>query len=176
MSVNDAAFVAGHSLGEYTALCAADSFDLATTARLLRLRGEAMQAAVPVGQGAMAALLGGSLDDARALAEAAAEGEVCVVANDNDPTQVVISGHAGAIGRAIATGQGARAFKPCGIKLPVSAPFHSPLMAPRRRRDARRAWPSTHRVTRFRAADGQRHRRSGDQRSGGDRRAAGGAR
>ena len=128
VSVNGAAFVAGHSLGEYTALCAADSFDLATTARLLRLRGEAMQAAVPVGEGAMAALLGGSLEDARALAEAAADGQVCEVANDNDPTQVVLSGHVGAVERAIGLAK-EHGFRRA-VSLPVSAPFHSPLMAP----------------------------------------------
>ena len=121
-------FVAGHSLGEYTALCAAGAFSLADTARLLKLRGQAMQAAVPVGIGAMAALLGADIDKATALAEAAAEGEVCTVANDNDPTQVVISGHRAAIERAIAL------VKEHGIKrgvlLPVSAPFHCPLMQP----------------------------------------------
>lgn len=121
-------FVAGHSLGEYTALCAAGAFSLADTARLLKLRGQSMQAAVPVGVGAMAALLGADIDKAQALAEAAAEGEVCTVANDNDPGQVVLSGHKGAIERAIAL------VKEHGIKrgvaLPVSAPFHCPLMAP----------------------------------------------
>jgi [acyl-carrier-protein] S-malonyltransferase len=120
--------VAGHSLGEYTALCAAGAFSLADTARLLKLRGQAMQAAVPVGVGAMAALLGADVDKAQALADAAAEGQVCAVANDNDPTQVVISGHRGAIERAIAI------VKDHGIKrgvlLPVSAPFHCPLMQP----------------------------------------------
>lgn len=125
---NAASFVAGHSLGEYTALCAAGAFDLSTTARLLKVRGQAMQAAVPVGIGAMAALLGAGVDAAQALADAAAEGEVCTVANDNDPTQVVISGHRGAIERAIAL------VKDHGIKrgvlLPVSAPFHCPLMQP----------------------------------------------
>lgn len=123
-----AAFVAGHSLGEYSALCAAGAFDLATTARLLRRRGEAMQAAVPVGEGAMAALLGAGLDVAQAVAEAAAQGEVCTVANDNDPTQVVISGHRGAVERAldIAREKGARR----AVLLPVSAPFHCPLMQP----------------------------------------------
>jgi [acyl-carrier-protein] S-malonyltransferase len=123
-----ASFVAGHSLGEYTALAAAGSFDVATTARLLKLRGRAMQAAVPVGEGAMAALLGASLEVARAVAEAAAQGEVCTVANDNDPSQVVISGHRGAVERAleIAKEKGAKR----AILLPVSAPFHSPLMAP----------------------------------------------
>lgn len=121
-------FVAGHSLGEYTALCAAGAFSLADTARLLKLRGQAMQAAVPVGVGAMCALLGADIDKAQALADAAAEGEVCTVANDNDPTQVVLSGHKGAIERAIAL------VKEHGIKrgvaLPVSAPFHCPLMQP----------------------------------------------
>ena len=121
-------FVAGHSLGEYSALCAAGSLDPATTARLLKLRGRAMQAAVPVGQGAMAALLGADLDLARKIADAAAEGEVCAVANDNDPSQVVLSGHKGAIDRAIAMA------KEMGVKravlLPVSAPFHCSLMQP----------------------------------------------
>jgi [acyl-carrier-protein] S-malonyltransferase len=121
-------FVAGHSLGEYTALCAAGTFDLATTAKLLKLRGQAMQAAVPVGVGAMAALLGADIEKAEALAKAAAEGETCTVANDNDPGQVVISGHRGAIERAI------ELVKEHGIKrgilLPVSAPFHCPLMQP----------------------------------------------
>ena len=95
-----AQFVAGHSLGEYSALCAAGSFDLATTAKLLKLRGQAMQAAVPVGVGAMAALLGADVELARRIAEAAAQGDVCTVANDNDPSQVVISGHRTAIERA----------------------------------------------------------------------------
>ncbi len=120
--------VAGHSLGEYTALCAAGAFDLATTARLLKLRGTAMQEAVPVGEGAMAALLGADIDKASELAAAAADGEVCEIANDNDPTQVVISGHKGAIERAVAL------VKDHGIKrgvlLPVSAPFHCSLMQP----------------------------------------------
>jgi len=121
-------YVAGHSLGEYTALCAAEAFDVATAARLLKLRGQAMQAAVPVGEGAMAALLGADIGKAQALADAAAQGEICTVANDNDPTQVVISGHKGAIERAVAL------VKDHGIKrgviLPVSAPFHCPLMQP----------------------------------------------
>jgi [acyl-carrier-protein] S-malonyltransferase len=121
-------FVAGHSLGEYTALCAAGSIDLATTARLLRRRGEAMQAAVPVGEGAMAALLGADLEKARAIAEAAAEGEVCTVANDNDPSQVVISGARAAIERAIALAKDHGAKR--AVLLPVSAPFHCPLMQP----------------------------------------------
>jgi malonyl CoA-acyl carrier protein transacylase len=121
-------FVAGHSLGEYTALCAAGAFSLADTARLLKLRGQSMQAAVPVGMGAMAALLGADIEKAAKLAEAAAEGQVCTVANDNDPTQVVLSGHREAVERAIAL------VKEHGIKrgvlLPVSAPFHCPLMQP----------------------------------------------
>src|SRR3954465_215176 len=118
--------VAGHSLGEYTALAAAGAFDVATTARLLKLRGQAMQRAVPVGEGAMAALLGASLEVAQAVADAAAQGEVCTVANDNDPSQVVISGHRGAVERAleIAREKGAKR----AVLLPVSAPFHSPLM------------------------------------------------
>jgi len=121
-------FVAGHSLGEYSALCAAGSFDLATTAKLLKLRGQAMQAAVPVGQGAMAALLGADLALAQKIAEAAAQGEVCAVANDNDPTQVVISGHKGAIDRAIEIAKEMGAKR--AVLLPVSAPFHCPLMQP----------------------------------------------
>ncbi|MEM6586335.1 MAG: ACP S-malonyltransferase [Pseudomonadota bacterium] len=120
--------VAGHSLGEYTALCAAGSFDLATTARLLKLRGKAMQSAVPVGEGAMAALLGADIEKATALASAAAEGDVCEIANDNDPGQVVLSGHVAAIERAIALVKEHGIKR--GIKLPVSAPFHCSLMEP----------------------------------------------
>jgi [acyl-carrier-protein] S-malonyltransferase len=120
--------VAGHSLGEYTALCAVGGFTLTDTARLLRLRGLAMQAAVPVGEGAMCALLGADIDKAQLLADKAAEGEVCQIANDNDPGQVVLSGHRGAIERAVAQA------KDFGIKravpLAVSAPFHSSLMEP----------------------------------------------
>jgi [acyl-carrier-protein] S-malonyltransferase len=123
-----AAFVAGHSLGEYSALCAAGSFDLATTAKLLKLRGQAMQQAVPVGVGAMAALLGADLTLAQRIAEAAAQGEVCSVANDNDPSQVVISGHKGAIDRAIEMAKEMGAKR--AVPLPVSAPFHCPLMQP----------------------------------------------
>jgi len=123
-----AQFVAGHSLGEYSALCAAASFDLATTARLLKLRGQAMQAAVPVGEGAMAALLGADLELVQRIAAAAAEGEVCTIANDNDPSQVVISGHKGAIDRAIALAKEMGAKR--AVLLPVSAPFHCPLMQP----------------------------------------------
>src|SRR5437868_1400218 len=123
-----ASFVAGHSLGEYSALCAAGSFDLTTTARLLKLRGRAMQQAVPVGEGAMAALLGADLALAQKIADAAAQGQVCTVANDNDPSQVVISGHKGAIDRAIEMAKNMGAKRP--IPLPVSAPFHCPLMQP----------------------------------------------
>ncbi|MEG6509705.1 ACP S-malonyltransferase [Methyloligella sp. 2.7D] len=123
-----AAFVAGHSLGEYSALAAAGSLSLADTARLLKTRGKAMQEAVPVGQGAMAALLGADLAQAKALAEAAAEGEVCEAANDNAPGQVVISGAKSAVERAvkIAADYGARR----AVLLPVSAPFHCSLMQP----------------------------------------------
>ena len=121
-------FVAGHSLGEYTALCAAGAFSLADTARLLKLRGQAMQAAVPVGVGAMCALLGADIDKATRLAEAAAQAEVCTVANDNDPGQVVLSGHKAAIERAIAMVKDFEIKR--GMALPVSAPFHCPLMQP----------------------------------------------
>ena len=120
--------VAGHSLGEYTALCAVGAFSLADTARLLKLRGQAMQAAVPVGEGAMCALLGADLERAQKLAEAAAEGEVCQVANDNDPGQVVLSGHKGAIERAAAMVKDFEIKR--GVLLPVSAPFHCDLMQP----------------------------------------------
>ena len=123
-----ASFVAGHSLGEYSALCAAGSFDLSTTAKLLKLRGQAMQAAVPVGEGAMCALLGADLPLARRIAEAAAQGEICTVANDNDPSQVVLSGAKGAIDRAVEMAKGLGAKR--AVLLPVSAPFHCPLMQP----------------------------------------------
>ncbi|MEO1789732.1 MAG: ACP S-malonyltransferase [Pseudomonadota bacterium] len=128
VGLDSVAYVAGHSLGEYSALCAAGAIALGDTARLLRKRGLAMQAAVPVGDGAMAAVLGLDLAAVTALAADAAEGEVCVAANDNDPAQVVISGHAGAVARAVdmAKGRGAKR----ALILPVSAPFHSPLMAP----------------------------------------------
>lgn len=121
-------FVAGHSLGEYTALCAAGGFDLATTAKLLKRRGQAMQAAVSVGEGAMAVFLGLDFAPAQEVAEAAAEGEVCVIANDNAPGQIVISGHKAAVERAceMAKEKGARRAMP----LAVSAPFHCPLMMP----------------------------------------------
>ncbi len=129
-------YVAGHSLGEYTALCAAGALDLSTTARLLKLRGRAMQAAVPVGEGAMAALLGTDLEKAQLIAGAAvdsilAEGGaelICTVANDNDPSQVVISGHRLAIEKAIGLAKDLGAKR--AVLLPVSAPFHCPLMQP----------------------------------------------
>jgi [acyl-carrier-protein] S-malonyltransferase len=123
-----ASFVAGHSLGEYSALCAAGSFDLATAAKLLKLRGQAMQQAVPVGDGAMAALLGADLALAQKIADAAAQGQICTVANDNDPSQVVISGHKAAIDRAIEMAKDMGAKR--AVPLPVSAPFHCPLMQP----------------------------------------------
>lgn len=123
-----AAYVAGHSLGEYSALAASGALELSQTARLLKLRGQSMQAAVPVGEGAMAALLGLSLEDAQAVAAEAAQGEVCTAANDNAPGQVVVSGHKAAVERAIeiAKTRGARR----ALLLPVSAPFHCPLMQP----------------------------------------------
>lgn len=123
-----AKYVAGHSLGEYSALCAAGTFSLTDTARLLRTRGQAMQKAVPVGHGAMAALLGLDLDTARAVADEAAQGEVCAVANDNAPGQVVVSGGYAAVERAleIAKAKGAKR----ALMLPVSAPFHCALMQP----------------------------------------------
>ena len=121
-------FVAGHSLGEYSALAAAGTFSLADTARLLKIRGQAMQKAVPVGQGAMAALLGADFDQATEIAAAAAQGEVCASANDNAPGQVVISGHKSAVDRAIALAA-ERGIKRA-VLLPVSAPFHCALMAP----------------------------------------------
>jgi len=123
-----AQFVAGHSLGEYSALCAVGSLALPNTAKLLKIRGQAMQAAVPVGVGAMAALLGADVELARQIAEAAAEGEVCEVANDNDPSQVVLSGHAAAIERAIGMAKDMGAKR--AVLLPVSAPFHCTLMQP----------------------------------------------
>lgn len=128
VSVTDAAFVAGHSLGEYSALAAAGSLSVADCARLLRLRGDAMQQAVPVGEGAMAALLGLDFETAAAVAAAAAEGQVCQAANDNDPSQVVISGDKAAVERAcdIAKEKGAKR----ALLLPVSAPFHCALMQP----------------------------------------------
>jgi [acyl-carrier-protein] S-malonyltransferase len=126
--VLSAAFVAGHSLGEYSALCAAGAMSLDDTARMLRLRGQAMQAAVPVGDGAMAALLGLDLAGAEAVAAEASQGEICEAANDNDPAQVVVSGNRAAVERAveIAKGRGAKR----ALLLPVSAPFHCALMQP----------------------------------------------
>ncbi|MCG7626689.1 ACP S-malonyltransferase [Epibacterium sp. MM17-32] len=129
VSIDTAAFVAGHSLGEYSALAASGALSLADTARLLRTRGQAMQSAVPVGVGAMAALLGLDFETVKAVAaEAAAEGEVVQAANDNDPTQVVVSGHKAAVERAaeIAKEKGAKR----AVMLPVSAPFHCALMQP----------------------------------------------
>lgn len=121
-------FVAGHSLGEYSALAAAGAFSLADAARLLKLRGQAMQAAVPVGKGAMTALLGVGIDVARQVAEAAAQGDVCQVANDNEPTQVVLSGDKIAIDRVPEIGKGLGVRR--AVPLPVSAPFHCALMQP----------------------------------------------
>lgn len=128
IDLTSAAYVAGHSLGEYSALCAAGALSLTDTARLLRLRGQAMQAAVPVGVGAMAALLGLDFATAAEVAAEAAQGEVCQAANDNDPAQVVVSGHRGAVERAleIAKARGAKR----ALLLPVSAPFHCALMQP----------------------------------------------
>jgi [acyl-carrier-protein] S-malonyltransferase len=128
LGIGHASFVAGHSLGEYSALCAAGALDLSDTARLLRIRGRAMQEAVPVGVGAMAALLGLDFATAIEVAAEAAQGEVCQAANDNDPAQVVVSGHKAAVERAleIAKARGAKR----AILLPVSAPFHCALMQP----------------------------------------------
>jgi [acyl-carrier-protein] S-malonyltransferase len=124
----DATFVAGHSLGEYSALAAAGAFTIGDAARLLRIRGNAMQKAVPVGEGAMAALLGLSFEDAAAAAAEAAQGQVCQAANDNGGGQVVVSGNKAAVERAveIAKGKGAKR----AMLLPVSAPFHCALMQP----------------------------------------------
>ncbi|UYV35854.1 ACP S-malonyltransferase [Rhodobacteraceae bacterium D3-12] len=128
LTIETAAFVAGHSLGEYSALAAAGALSITDTARLLRTRGKAMQDAVPVGVGAMAALLGLDFDAARAVAQEAAQGEVCQAANDNDPGQVVVSGHKAAVERAVdlAKERGAKR----AVLLPVSAPFHCALMQP----------------------------------------------
>jgi [acyl-carrier-protein] S-malonyltransferase len=128
VDVSMADFVAGHSLGEYSALCAVGSISLADTARLLRIRGEAMQAAVPVGVGAMAALLGLDFAGAQAVAAEAAQGEVCQAANDNDPGQVVVSGHKAAVERAVVIAKEKGAKR--AVILPVSAPFHCALMQP----------------------------------------------
>ena len=128
IGIERASFVAGHSLGEYSALCAAGALSLSDTARLLRIRGRAMQAAVPVGQGAMAAVLGLSAEAADAVAQAAAQGDVCQLANENDPTQNVLSGSTAAIERAIILAKEAGAKR--ALPLPVSAPFHCALMQP----------------------------------------------
>ncbi|MBN2906123.1 MAG: ACP S-malonyltransferase [Rhodobacteraceae bacterium] len=128
VTVAAAGFVAGHSLGEYSALCAAGAISLADTARLLRIRGEAMQAAVPVGEGAMAAILGLDFDAVTQIARDAAEGEVVQAANDNDPSQVVISGQVAAVERAVALAATRGAKR--AVMLPVSAPFHCALMEP----------------------------------------------
>lgn len=127
-AITDAAFVAGHSLGEYSALCAAGAISLSDTARLLQIRGTAMQEAVPVGQGAMAAILGLDFATVDEIAREAAEDEVCQAANDNDPAQVVISGHKEAVERAAALARERGAKR--ALMLPVSAPFHSALMQP----------------------------------------------
>lgn len=128
VEITAASYVAGHSLGEYSALAAAGTLSIADTARLLRTRGEAMQKAVPVGVGAMAALLGLDFETAAEVAAEAAHDQVCQAANDNDPAQVVVSGHKEAVERAveIAKGKGARR----AVLLPVSAPFHCALMQP----------------------------------------------
>lgn len=128
VKITDAAYVAGHSLGEYSALCAVGSFSLADAARLLRIRGEAMQEAVPVGEGAMAALLGLDFDTAAKVAQHAAKGGVCQVANENDPAQQVLSGNREAVERAVELAKEAGAKR--SVILPVSAPFHCTLMAP----------------------------------------------
>ncbi|OUS08269.1 [acyl-carrier-protein] S-malonyltransferase [Rhodobacterales bacterium 52_120_T64] len=128
VQVTDASYVAGHSLGEYSALCAAGVLSLADTARLLKTRGQAMQEAVPVGVGAMAALLGLDFAAAQAVAAEAAQGEVCQAANDNDPGQVVVSGHKDAVERAALLAKEAGAKR--AVILPVSAPFHCSLMEP----------------------------------------------
>jgi [acyl-carrier-protein] S-malonyltransferase len=123
-----AAFVAGHSLGEYSALAAAGALSVGDTARLLRIRGRAMQDAVPVGVGAMAALLGLDFETARGVAEEAAQREICQAANDNDPGQIVVSGHKAAVERAVELAKAKGAKR--AVLLPVSAPFHCALMAP----------------------------------------------
>lgn len=128
IKIADGSFVAGHSLGEYSALAAAGALSITDTARLLRLRGEAMQSAVPVGIGAMAAVLGLDLAAVTALANDAAQGQVCQAANDNDPAQVVVSGHTDAVERAAALAKERGAKR--ALMLPVSAPFHCALMQP----------------------------------------------
>ena len=128
LNVSDAKFVAGHSLGEYSALAMAGSLSISDAAKLLRIRGRAMQNAVPVGIGAMAAILGLNYSDLVDIAKTAAKNEVCQAANDNDPSQVVVSGHKGAVERAIEIAKESGAKR--AVLLPVSAPFHSELMAP----------------------------------------------
>ena len=128
LNVSDAKFVAGHSLGEYSALAMAGSLSISDAAKLLRIRGRAMQNAVPVGMGAMAAILGLNYSDLVDIAKTAAKNEVCQAANDNDPSQVVVSGHKGAVERAIELAKASGAKR--AVLLPVSAPFHSELMAP----------------------------------------------
>jgi [acyl-carrier-protein] S-malonyltransferase len=128
VSLEAASYVAGHSLGEYSALAAAGALSIADAARLLRIRGRAMQEAVPVGIGAMAALLGLDFVTAQQVAEAAAQGDVCQAANDNDPAQVVVSGHKAAVERAVDLAKAAGAKR--AVMLPVSAPFHCALMEP----------------------------------------------
>ena len=128
VTIEAAAYVAGHSLGEYSALAAAGALSVSDAARLLRTRGEAMQKAVPVGVGAMAALLGLDFEVATAVAQEAAMGEVCQAANDNDPGQVVVSGHVDAVNRAVALAKDKGAKR--AVLLPVSAPFHCALMEP----------------------------------------------
>lgn len=128
VNIQEASFVAGHSLGEYSALAAAGAISVTDTARLLRTRGKAMQDAVPVGVGAMAALLGLDFEAARAVAEEAAQGEVCQAANDNDPSQVVVSGNKAAVERAVELAKEKGAKR--AVLLPVSAPFHCALMQP----------------------------------------------
>ncbi|QBF32287.1 ACP S-malonyltransferase [Thalassococcus sp. S3] len=128
VTVDAAAYVAGHSLGEYSALAAAGALSVADAAKLLRARGQAMQQAVPVGVGAMAALLGLDFETVKAVAQDAVQGEVCEAANDNDPAQVVVSGHVGAVERAVELAKEKGAKR--AVMLPVSAPFHCSLMAP----------------------------------------------
>jgi len=128
VTIEATSYVAGHSLGEYSALAAAGALSVSDAARLLRTRGEAMQKAVPVGVGAMAALLGLDFEAATAVAQEAAMGEVCQAANDNDPGQVVVSGHVDAVNRAVALAKDKGAKR--AVLLPVSAPFHCALMEP----------------------------------------------
>ena len=159
-----AAYVAGHSLGEYSALAAAGSLSIGDTARLLRIRGNAMQSAVPVGQGAMAALLGLEFEAAQEVAREAAQGQVCDAANDNGGAQVVVSGHKEAVERAVAIAQAKGAKR--AVMLSVSAPFHCALMAPAA--DAMRAaLGDRHRQCAGGAGRRQREARPGD-RSGRD--------